>query len=169
MSENRVSENLTKKSVRELHPEELEARIFKFLTSRCMCVLSTCRDNVPCSTPIEFRSKGLTLYMAGYPGTKLGNIKLNPRVSIGIYDPKFEVTHSWLDVEGMQITGLACLIGKNEPEYLDAFRLFGHPEEWIKHFSGMFIEVIPDRIEFLSIALKQQDYAARQVWTRPGS
>jgi hypothetical protein len=166
MSNPQVPDILTKKSVRELPAAELEARILKFLAARSMCVLSTCRDNVPRATPIEFRAKGLNLYMAGEPGTKLGNIKLNPMVSVGIYDPKIESTHGWLDVEGLQISGYARLVGKSEPEFLEFFRLFGHPEEWIEHWAGMFIEFIPDKIEYLCIALKQEDYAARQVWTR---
>jgi hypothetical protein len=167
MSEQGIPEILKKKSVRQLPPAELESRILKVLATRSMCVLSTCRDNVPRATPIEFRSKGFNLYMAGEPGTKLGNIKLNPKVSVGIFDPKSESTHSWLDVEGLQITGIGRLIGKDEPGFLDAFRLFGHPEQWISVWAGMMIEIVPDRIELLCIALKQEDYAARQVWTRP--
>ncbi|NTW69262.1 MAG: pyridoxamine 5'-phosphate oxidase family protein [Chlorobiaceae bacterium] len=169
MSEQQVPEILSKKTVKELTQDELEARIVTFLAARSMCVLSTCRNNVPRATPIEFRTKHLTLYMAGEPGIKLGNIKWNPRVSVGIYDPKSEAEHNWLDVEGMQLSGHARLIGKDEPDFLEAFRLFGHPEEWIKHWRGLIIEVVPDKIEFLCIALKLEEYASRQVWTRPGA
>ncbi len=169
MSEPKIPEILTKKSQRELQPEELEARILKVLASRSLCVLSTCRDNVPRATPILFQTRGLTLYMAGEPGVKLGNIKLNPRVSVGIFDPKSESTHSWLDVEGLQISGHARLIGQDDPLFFETLKLFGHPKEWVTHWAGMFIEVVPDRIELLCMALKQDDYAARQVWIKPDS
>jgi hypothetical protein len=163
-----VPEIFTKRVSRQLSAEVLEARILKFLSSRRLCVLSTCRDNIPRSTPILFRSKGFTLYMAGEPGLKLGNIKLNQKVSVGIFDPKAEFSDDWHDIIGLQISGHARLIGKKDNGFQDAFRLFGRPDAWAEHWFGMMIEVIPDKIEMLSMALKLEDYAARQIWTRPG-
>ena len=163
-----VPEILTKKTSMQLAPEELEERILKFLASRRLCVLSTCRDNVPRSTPILYRSKGFTLYMAGEPGHKLGNIKLNPKVSVGIFDPKAEFSEDWHDITGLQISGHAILIGKQDPGFQEAFRLFGRPQAWTEHWFGMMIEVIPDSIELLSMAFKLESYAARQIWERPG-
>ncbi|ACD90200.1 pyridoxamine 5'-phosphate oxidase-related FMN-binding [Chlorobium limicola DSM 245] len=161
-----VPEIFTKQVVRQLPPEELETRILSFLSSRRLCVLSTCRENVPRSTPILFRTKGFSLYMAGEPGQKLGNIKLNPRVSVAVFDPKSEFSEDILDITGLQITGQARLIGKDESGFMDAFRLFNRPEAWAAHWFGMMIEVVPDRIEMLSMALKSENYAARQIWTR---
>ncbi|NMW18753.1 MAG: pyridoxamine 5'-phosphate oxidase family protein [Chlorobiaceae bacterium] len=163
-----IPDILTKRTSRQLAPEELEERILKFLASRRLCVLSTCRDNVPRSTPILFRSKGFNLYMAGEPGLKLGNIKLNQRVSVGIFDPKAEFSEDWHDITGLQISGHATLIGKQDLGFLEAFRLFGRPQSWSEHWFGMIIEVIPDTIELLSMAFKLEDYAARQIWKRPG-
>ncbi len=162
-----VPEIFTKKVARLLPPEELEKRILKFLGERRMCVLSTCRDNVPRSTPILYRTIGFNLYMAGEPGLKLGNIKLNPIVSVGIYDPKAEFSDSIDDIVGLQISGRAKLMNKQDPGFFEAFRLFGRPEAWAEHWFGMMIEVVPDRIELLAMALKNEDYAARQIWTRP--
>lgn len=163
-----VPEIFTKKASRQLAPEQLEERILKFLASRRLCVLSTCRDDEPRSTPILFCSTGFTLYMAGEPGTKLGNIKLNPRVSVGIFDPKAEFSEELQDITGLQISGHARLIGKDDPGFKEAFSLFGRPQAWAEHWFGRMIEVIPDKIELLSMALKLEDYAARQIWTRPG-
>ncbi|NTW82875.1 MAG: pyridoxamine 5'-phosphate oxidase family protein [Chlorobiaceae bacterium] len=162
-----VPEIFTKKVTRLLPPEELETRILKFLGERRMCVLSTSRDNVPRSTPILYRTKGFNLYMAGEPGLKMGNIKLNPQVSIGIYDPKAEFSDNIDDIVGLQISGHARLMGKQDQGFFEAFRLFGRPEAWAEHWFGMMIEVVPDRIELLEMALKNEDYAARQIWTRP--
>ncbi|NTV92480.1 MAG: pyridoxamine 5'-phosphate oxidase family protein [Chlorobiaceae bacterium] len=163
-----VPEIFTKKVSRQLAPKELEERIQQFLASRRLCVLSTCRDNIPRSTPILFCSKGVTLYMAGEPGLKLGNINLNPRVSVGIFDPKSEFSDDLHDITGLQISGHARLIGKQDPGFVDAFSLFGRPQAWSEHWFGKMIEVIPDKIELLSMALKLDDYAARQIWIRPG-
>ncbi len=162
-----VPEMFTKKVSRQLAPEELEKRILKFLASRQLCVLSTCRDNEPRSTPILFRSKGFTLYMAGEPGLKLGNMKQNPRVSVGIFDPKAEFSEDLHDITGLQISGNARLIGKQDSGFEEAFTLFGRPKAWAEHWFGMMIEVIPDKIELFSMAFKLEDYAARQIWTRP--
>ena len=161
-----VPEILTKRITTQLPPEELEVRILKILASRRMCVLSTSRDNTPRSTPILYRSTGFNLYMAGEPGLKLGNIKQNPRVSIGIFDPKGEFSEDWHDIVGLQITGHAKLMGKEDPGFFEAFKLFGRPDEWAEHWFGMIIEVVPDKIELLEMALKNQNYAARQILTR---
>jgi hypothetical protein len=158
-----VPEILTKRISRHLPADELEARILKFLASRRMCVLSTCRDNEPRSTPILYKSTGFNLYMAGEPGLKLGNIKINPRVSVGIFDPKGEFSDDWHDIVGLQISGQAKLIGKQDPGFKEAFALFGRPEVWAEHWYGMMIEVVPDKIELLAMALKNEDYAARQI------
>jgi hypothetical protein len=167
MSEHDVPEILKKRSSGKLPAEELESRILKFLSSRQIGVLATCKDNVPRATPIEFRSKGLKLFMAAEPGTKIRNIQTNANVSVGIFDPKMETTHDWLDVEGLQISGRARLIRKGDPAFLDAFRIFGKPEQWTLNWAGMMLEIIPDTIEYLCIALKLEDYTARQIWTRP--
>ncbi len=163
-----VPEIFTKQAVRQLPPDELETRILSFLSSRRLCVLSTCRENVPRSTPILFRSKGFTLYMAGEPGRKLGNIKLNPRVSVALFDPKSEFSEEIHDITGLQISGHARLIGKEESGFMDVFRLFDRPEAWAAHWFGMMIEVVPDMIEMLSMGLKSENYAARQIWRRQG-
>ena len=46
-----------------LSPEALQDRIIAFLEENPICTLATCSDNIPRSTPVRFRSKGLTLYI----------------------------------------------------------------------------------------------------------
>ena len=162
-----IPEIFTKRIEKKLPNEELEARILALLSSRRVCVLATTRNNVPRSTPILFRSKGFTLYMAGEPGQKLGNIKLNPNVSVAMFDPAFEFSDEIQDITGLQIRGKARLIGKEDSGFMDAFRLFDRPESWAAHWFGMMIEVVPDRIELLAMGLKNEGYAARQIWVRP--
>jgi hypothetical protein len=162
-----VPEILTKRISRKLPVEELEARILKFLASRRMCVLSSCRDNEPRSTPILYKSTGFNLYMAGEPGLKLGNLKINPRVSVGIFDPKGEFSDDWHDIVGLQISGHAKLMDKQDPGFIEAFRLFGRPEAWAEHWYGRMIEVVPEKIEMFAMELKNEDYAARQILMLP--
>jgi hypothetical protein len=93
-------------------------------------------------------------------------INLNPNLSVGIFDPKSEFSNDLNDITGLQISGRARLIGKSDPGFEDAFNLFLRPQAWSEHWFGKMIEVIPDKIELLSMALKLEDYAARQIWTR---
>ncbi len=158
-----VPDILTKRISRQLPVEELEMRILKILSSRRMCVLSTCRDNIPRSTPMLYRSIGFNLYMAGEPGLKLGNIKLNNSVSVGIFDPKGEFSDNWHDIVGLQISGHAKLMGKQDTGFIEAFGLFGRPKSWAEHWYGLMIEVVPYKIELLAMALKNENYAARQI------
>lgn len=164
--EHGVPEIFTKRVTRQLPSDELEARILAFLGSRSLCVLATCRSNVPRATPVLYRSKGFTIYMAGEPGRKLGNISQNPTVSIAIFDPEAEFSEKIDDITGLQIGGKARLIGKEEPEFMDAFLMFGRPASWAEHWYGKMIEVVPDRIELLAMGLKNEGYAARQIWVR---
>jgi hypothetical protein len=164
-----VPEIFTKRVTRQFPLDELEARILAFLAARRLCVLSTCRNRIPRSTPILFRSKGFMLFMAGEPGQKLGNIKLNSNVSVGIFDPKAEFSEEIRDITGLQIRGQGRLLRREDPGFMEAFRLFGRPEAWAEHWFGMMIEVAPERIELIDMGLKAEGYAARQIWTRPGS
>src|SRR5512136_2554065 len=92
----------------------LEERIIEFLKEQNMCVLATCDDGLPRATPIEYHSKGITIYFVGEPGKKLENIKKNPNVSIGIFLPYT----GWDSAKGAQITGKAKIISReNSTEF----------------------------------------------------
>jgi len=162
--------------------DELERHIVEFLDSHDMCVLATSKDNIPRATPIRYGSKGTTLYMTGDPGTKLDNIRANPRVSIGIHDPRT----SWLSVKGVQITGQATIINEDNPEYEESLRIYKFYErlkEVIKEIGEVtgieipeevlgekpsgalaIIKVEAKKIELMESALVQRGYDARQVW-----
>jgi nitroimidazol reductase NimA-like FMN-containing flavoprotein (pyridoxamine 5'-phosphate oxidase superfamily) len=66
--------------LKTITPKDLEKRIIQFLKKQNMCVLATCGNNVPRATPVEYRSKGITIYFVGEPGIKLENMKKNPNV-----------------------------------------------------------------------------------------
>ncbi len=90
------------------------------------CALGTCVDNKPRVTPIDLYHDGLIPWIAGEPGGKIANIKRNPNVSIGVYEP---VDHS-IEQKSLQIWGTAQLINKkNDPdEFRQRMSFFGIEE-----------------------------------------
>jgi len=87
------------------------------------CALGTCKNNIPRVTPIDFYNNGLTLWMLGDPGGKLGNIRSNPNVSVGIYT---RMDHS-KENRSIQLWGKASLITYREQKelYMEMINKFG--------------------------------------------
>ena len=104
------SESRDQTFAKSMPTKVLKEHIIEFLKEQNMCVLATCCDGLPRATPIEYHSKGLTMYFVGEPGTKLKNMKNNPNVSIGIFLPYT----GWESVKGAQITGKAKIISREE-------------------------------------------------------
>jgi len=127
---------------KEIDAVELEKEINEFLIERATksggkhtkpgcnlkhgyaCVLSTCHNNIPRATPVDFFSDGdLTLWINAEPGGKIANIMRNPKVSIGIYE---RVDHS-VEQKSLQLWGTAEIINlKNNPDQFNKkFITFG--------------------------------------------
>ncbi len=153
----------------EMPLSELENYISKFLAENNMCVLATCLGDVPRATPIEYRSKGLTMFFAGEPGLKIRNLAGNPNVSVGVYLP-----YTGMDtVKGAQITGKAKLVKKDTPEFSECLQDYQW-EKTAQQFSLsefpktlQLIRVDPSKIEFIDMSLKKQGYSPRQVLNIP--
>ena len=131
------------KTVREeIDAVELEKEINEFLIERATksggkhtkpgcnlkhgdaCVLSTCHNNIPRATPVDFFYDGdLTLWINAEPGGKIANIMRNPKVSIGIYE---RVDHT-VEQKSLQLWGNAEIINlKNNPDlFNEKFISFG--------------------------------------------
>jgi hypothetical protein len=131
-----------------------------------MCVLATCGDNVPRATPVEYHSKGITIYFVGEPGIKLENMKTNPNVSIGIFLPYI----GWDSAKGAQITGKAKIISReNSTEFKEGLVAYQWEktanELGIKTFpaTAELIKVEPEKIEFIDMSLKKMGYSPRQT------
>lgn len=155
-----------RKATKQMSRDELERRIAVFLKNHNMCVLATTKDNVPRATPLPYWSDGTTLYMGADIGTKRENIKANPKVSVGIFDPRI----SWLSVKGMQITGEATILTDDDPEFdyasiLRRRELVGEDIGDFKPQKGRTImKVEVKKIELLDIALKLEGYESKYVW-----
>jgi general stress protein 26 len=149
--------------------KDLEKRIIQFLEEQNMCVLATCSNDVPRATPIEYHSKGMTMYFVGEPGTKLKNLKNNPNVSIGIFCPYI----GWDSAKGAQITGKAKIIQKkNATEFEEGLAAYQWEktakELGIKTFPETveLMKVEPEKIEFIDMSLKKMGYSPRQILNR---
>jgi len=77
------------------------------MVHRNALVLATSYKDVPRATPLEFFNEGLTLYIFGEPGGKIGNIRRNQKVSAAIYEQP--MMHSKTQ-RSLQIFGTAELI-----------------------------------------------------------
>jgi hypothetical protein len=143
----------------------LEAYLVEFLEQNNMCVLATCKGDVPRATPIEYRSKGLTLYLAGEIGEKLKNIAYNPNVSVGIYFPYTGLESA----KGAQITGKAYILAYGTADFgegLAAYQWEKTAKEFgLKNFpaSLALIRIDPVQIELIDVSLKKKGYSPRQT------
>jgi len=114
--------------------------------------------------------------------TKLDNLRVNPRISIGIHDPR----PSAKSIKGIQITGEPTLITEGNPEYEEALRIYQFQERTkrvtkeLAELIGMevteevgesklpkdvtIIKVEAKKIALIETTLLQRGYAAEQVW-----
>lgn len=119
----------TKKGTKS--PARIRKEIIEFLNNTCAqvdpkpgkhscgmihrnaLVLATSYKDVPRATPLEFFNEGLTLYIFGEPGGKIGNIRRNQNVSAAIYEQP--MMHSTIQ-KSLQIFGTAQLLSaKSNP------------------------------------------------------
>jgi len=152
----------------------MEQRIATFLRQGNVCVLATCRNDVPRATPIEYYSDGLTIYVAASRATKVPNIEANPRVSVAIYSRPYTDWTDWYDITGVQLTGAPDLLRYDDrpDEYVAALQIY----DWRKYRRAMgkeeveprnttIIRISPLRIEFRDLALLRDGYSVLQNWT----
>lgn len=103
-----------------LSPEALRERIMAFLQENPICTLATCSHNIPRSTPVRFRSRGLDLYILAEGGMKIKNLLENPSVSVSLYGPY----SGFQSVKGLQLWGKAEIINPEDGErYREANRI----------------------------------------------
>jgi len=180
--ESEMREQITKLN-KKMPRDQLEQHLVEFIKSHNVCVLSTSKDDIPRATPVTYYSEGTTLYILGDQGTtKLNNLSANPRISIGIADPRT----SWLSVKGVQITGQVTLITAGNPGFEEALRIYNFKERMKENIQEMrkalgkdtgkeipvgkppkgliVIKVESKKIELCEYALLPRGYDFRQVW-----
>ena len=97
-----------------LAPEKVEQAIIEYLNENNVLHLATVsKDNESRATPIEYRNKGMIIYLFSEGGTKITNIKNNPRVSLSIASP-YNRHKDYFGSRGIQIWGKAYVYTKKE-------------------------------------------------------
>ena len=158
--------------LKKMDRQEVERRIASFLRSCNICVLATCKDDVPRATPIEYYSEGLTVYVVADPGTKIVNLKANPRISVGIYNTPYTNWFDWKIVRGIQITGKPVLINDDNPDYFEAMKIYNWRlystvagRQLDKPPTGRtIIKVEPLKIEYRDLGLLAEGFLRVQTW-----
>jgi nitroimidazol reductase NimA-like FMN-containing flavoprotein (pyridoxamine 5'-phosphate oxidase superfamily) len=170
-----LSELIAKKIKDQLPKDQLEHRIATFFREQTMCTLATSSPDSPRATPLECFPDGLTLFIMGDPGRKIGNIRTNPRVSIAIcnqLNPSW-IGESWKTHKAAQITGEAKILDPDDPERIRALREVVKFDDFLTGLdldreaipsSTAVIKVMPLKIEYSESALMLEGYSRKQVW-----
>lgn len=134
-----------------------EKVLLKFLKEQNVLHLSTCRNNQPRATPLEYRLHGLTFYILSEGGGKFNNLKVNSNVSFSIAAP-YDSNKDFWGSKGLQAWGKARVYGmKDNPRrFKDALKKMKVLEtlkktgmkELPKQFNYRVIEITPDKINY---------------------
>src|SRR5210317_507330 len=100
-----------------------EKVLFTFLKENNVLHLSTCRNNQPRATPLEYRRHGLTFYILSEGGGKFNNLKVNKNISFSIAAP-YDSNKDFWGAKGVQAWGKAKVYGmKDNPRrFKDALK-----------------------------------------------
>ena len=168
--------DLIAKRIREKLPEDkLKERIATIFKEQTMCTIATAsKDGQPRATPLECFAEGLTLYIFADPGTKIENIKVNPKVCISMCNqikPSWQ-GDNWKKHKAAQITGVATILEPDHPESVHARHEVIHWQEFVGALGmdtseppkGLVVKVVPTKIEYSESALMAEGYSSKQVW-----
>jgi len=111
---------------------EFENEIATYLSRHNVLHLATCRDKEPRSTPLEYFSNGLTVYIFSEGGGKFANLKENAKVSYSIADP-YEPEENFFGAVGLQAWGIASTFKKNDnPKRYEEIRKYSRNADALK-------------------------------------
>jgi len=166
---------VTKKLSARLSEDELKKHIATLFKEQTMCTIATASsDGQPRATPLECFAEGMTLYIFADPGTKIVNIKENPKVSISVCN---QITPSWKGddwkkIKAAQITGVATILQPDDPESIRARKEVIRWQEFTgalgrdtsKPPNGLVLKVVPSKIEYSESELMLKGFNAKQLW-----
>ena len=134
-----------------------ERDLKRFLKSNHVLHLSTCKNNSPRSTPLEYRLSGLTFYILSEGGGKFDNLKNNKKISFSIAEP-YNSEEDFFGSKGLQAWGKVKVYSRKEnPEkFLEAIKKMKimrilkklGMKELTPNFNYRIIEIAPDRIRY---------------------
>lgn len=137
--------------------KDFEKVLMKFIKRNNVLHLSTCKGNIPRTTPLEYRLDGFTFYILSEGGNKFNNLKVNKNVSFSIaelYHPKKDF---W-GAKGLQAWGKARVYSKKtdsrrferalrKMKVYEALKKLGITE-LPPQFNYRIIEITPDRMSY---------------------
>jgi hypothetical protein len=94
-------------------PAAFEKVLLQFIHRNNVLHLSTCRNNITRTTPIEYRPDGFTFYILSEGGSKFNNLKVNKTVSFSIAEPYYPDKDYW-GAKGLQAWGKAKVYNKKD-------------------------------------------------------
>jgi len=138
-------------------PSSFEKELEKFLKKNYVLHLSTCFNNTPRSTAVEFRFNDMAFYVLSEGGGKFGNLNKNTKVSFSIAEP-YDAMEDYWSFRGVQAWGNANIYNKRKDpgqfnEALEKMKIaellkkLGVKELPSGH-NYRIIEIIPDTIKY---------------------
>ena len=134
-----------------------EKEFKKFVEAQHVLHLSTCKENTPRSTPLEFRAHGMNFFILSEGGAKFENLKHNKKVSFSIAAPYNSLENYW-GYKGVQAFGTAKVYSRKDTpkEFMAALRKMKLGPVMKKmgmkalpaQFNYRIIEIIPDRLKY---------------------
>jgi len=114
-------ENVLKGTARHPDPDELRARLVKFLRNNAIGTLATCSEDLPRATPVRYKSEDVAIYILTEGGGKIYNIRRNPSVSFSVHGRYAGFT----TCRCIQLWGTAALIEQHDAEYRRGLEIMG--------------------------------------------
>ena len=138
----KLKENLT--------PESVEKAIIEYISENNILHLATSRNNIPRCTPLEYKHKGLNLYVFSEGGAKIAFIRENPDVAVSIASP-YEPRKNFFGARGLQIWGQAKIYARfKEKEMFKATvgELGIDETRFPSHINFKVIVIEPEKIKY---------------------
>ncbi len=151
--------------------ESFEKDLLDFLKRNHVLHLSTCKDNVPRATPLEYRLIGFSFCILSAGGVKFDNIKSNANISFSIAEP-YDSEEDFWGYKGLQAWGTSEVISKkdNPEEFdelikkMDVMKTINQLgiTEFRPEMNYRIIKITPDRIKYNN----PRDGIFRITWKR---
>jgi len=137
--------------------EEVEKVIKHYLAANNVLHLATCKDDIPRSTPLEYHSEGMNVYIISEGGGKFANLKDNPKVSYSIASV-YKPLEDFFSARGLQVWGTAEVYTRdsNPSVFEEGLRVI-KPENVLKQlgitelpksFNYKLIKIVPDKATY---------------------
>jgi len=117
-----------------------EKDLLKFIKRNEVLHLCTSKNDSLRSTPVGYKTRGLTFYILSEGGGKFSNLKKNKRVAFSIAEPYKSAEGFW-GYKGLQAWGKAAVYSRKE-----------NPEQFAKAFKAMNLVVGGRKLQLKNLA-----------------